>query len=531
MLNCVNGTQKGAQTIMRARIINICQYEYNPRTKENLHFDEANISRALDHKTIKEAAYIRHDKDKYTEEEEQLCIESLSLEYARLEHPSDITKDQYIAQNQWVHAGEDKPPHWHIVARCANAMDIAVFAAWFGVPEHMIDVPKGRGAFYDCVEYLTHENPKEVAAGKHRYEDSEVHANFDYRTELDRRALSRAKYGQEVDRRTALRLAVLNGEMTLRDVRREYPVSYTADRDALMKFRLEYIQDATPPLVRHNYYVCGGGGIGKGAASVLLAKALYPDIEDERDLFFRVGASGTTYDGYDGQPVIIWDDCRSYDLLKKLGSRGNVFNVFDTTPQRQRQNVKFGSLNLINTVNIVNSVQPYEDFLNGLVGEYTDSDGIRHTAEEDEKAQSYRRFPFIMPLRAEDFDILINRAYMEGEGYYADYIKYERLRGNFGKLMRLNPGAVSIENISTGMVRPLIEARDQVEQQRLTEGTVTEEDFAGWGEPIRGETEAEAEAEGSGIPWDEAPEEWREAIREQALRQGKELDEEGRIIP
>ena len=471
-----------------ARIINIIQYEKNPRTGADLHFSEQNILNAIDHKTIKECAYILHDKDVYHEEEEARCIEALSKEYDAFgtDIPDGLTKEEYIKREQWVHAGETKPPHWHVVARCDRSVELSVFAAWFGVPENMIDVPKGRGAFYDCVEYLTHEHPKQIAEGKHRYEDEEVHANFEFREELNRRALSRAKYGADVDRKTELRLKVLDGELTLRDVKKNYRLNYIQDRDTLMKFRLEYIQDATPPKIRHNFYICGGGGIGKGVASVLLAHALYPDIEDEDDLLFRVGADGTTFEGYDGQPVIIWDDCRSYDLLKKLGSRGNIFNVFDTTPHKQKQNVKFGAVNLINAVNIVNSVQPFAEFLNGLVGEYTDKNGEHHTAELSEKSQSYRRFPFIMPLRADDFDILINRAYMDGSGNYEDYIKYERLRGNFGTLIKAMPeDSVSLVNVATGMVQPLIDARDKVEQRALTEREVSEDDFSDWGKPIK----------------------------------------------
>lgn len=477
---------------MKARTINICQYEVNPRTGEDLHFGEENIMSALEHKTIKQAAYVLHDKDIYTEDEETTCIEALGKEYDRKgqDECDGLTKEDYIKREQWVHVGEPKPRHWHIVAKCDRAVELSVYATWFGVPENQIDVPKGRGAFMDCVEYLTHENPKQIAAGKHRYEDEEIHANFPFREELDRRALSRAKYGQDVDRKTELRLKVLDGELTLRDIKKNYRLNYIQDRDTLMKFRLEFIQDAAPPKVRHNFYICGGGGIGKGVASVLLAHALYPDIEDEDDLLFRVGADGTTFEGYDGQPVIIWDDCRSYDLLKKLGSRGNIFNIFDTSPHKQKQNIKFGAVNLINAVNIVNSVQPYNEFLNGLVGEYTDRDGNAHTAELSEKSQSYRRFPFIMPLRADDFDILINRAYMEGGSNYEDYIRYEKLRGNFGKLIKAMPeGSVMLENISTGMVRPLIEARDKIEErfeERQADGNqMSLDDYKDWGKPIK----------------------------------------------
>ena len=468
---------------MKARVIHLSQFEKNPRTGEDLHFGENNILSAVEHKTIKESAYILHDKDVYTEEDEKYCIEALSKEYDDLQI-LDQTKDEYIHALQWIHAGDVKPRHWHVVARADYAVELSVYAAWFGVPENLVYVGRGRGAFWDCVEYLTHEHPKQVAAGKYRYPDEEVHANFPFRGELDRRALSRAKYGVDVDRKTELRLQVMNGELTLRDVKKNYVLNYMQDKETLAKFRLEYIQNAEPPKIRHNYYICGGGGVGKGVSSILLARSLYPDLDD-KDLMFRVGAGGTTFDGYDGQPVIIWDDCRSGDLIKKLGSRSNVFNVFDTSPHKQMQNIKFGAVNLINEVNIVNSVQPYEEFLNGLVGEYVDRDGNEHKAELDEKVQSQRRFPFIMPLRADDFDILINRAYMNGEGDYGEYIRYQNIRGNFARLVKEMPeGSIDIVNVMTGMVRPLIDARDAVEARNKDENKqYSLSDYDGWGVP------------------------------------------------
>lgn len=439
----------------KARIFNIMQYEKHPTTGETLLTVEQ-IEEGLDHKTIAEWAWCYHDKDKWTEDDE-------------LEDSSHI-------------AGECKPPHFHIaISLPKNAVEIEVIARWFGVPENYVNIARGRGAFLDCVEYLTHEAPKQQALGKHRYDDSEVHSNFAWRTALDERAISRAKYGQDVDKKTLLRIKVLQGDLTLRDVRRDYLINYMQDYAALAKMRMDYIQHANPPKIRHNYYICGTGGVGKGVASILLAHALYPDIENEDDLLFRVGADGTTFDGYDGQPVIIWDDCRAVDLLKKLGNRGNIFNVFDTSPHRISQNVKFSSVNLINAVNIVNSVEPWEDFLNGLVGEYVDKHGDKHKSESEEKSQSYRRFPFIMPLRADDFDILINQAYMTGEGDYSEYIKFERIRGNFGRLRKAYPDMTSVIKIGTPAVQPLIEAHDTIEA-RETSVTLSEDELSTFGQ-------------------------------------------------
>lgn len=469
---------------MRSRVFNICQYEMNPVTKEDLHFSEENIFAGLRHKSIKDWAYICHDKDKYNDEDETKCIEKLGKQYDILTNDGGNltqTKDEYIKSHKWVTSGYVKPRHWHIVLRSDRAIETDVVAKWFGIESQYIQIPKGRGSFLDCLDYLTHSNERSRAEDKYLYDDREVKSNIDFRAILDKRKRNREEFGRDITLKTELRLRIMRGELTLRDLKRRYPEEYANDKDKLKQLRLEYIQDETPPMVRHNFYISGDAGVGKGASSAMLAHLLFPDIENEDDLLFRV-TDGSSFEGYDGQPVIIWDDCRSYELFKKLGSRGNIFNVFDTVPHKQRQNVKYGSINLINKVNIVNSVQSYTDFLNGLVGNYRDKDGHEH-GKENEKAQSYRRFPFIMPLRAEDFDILINRAYMEGKGDgFEEYIKFEKIKGSFAELARkLPPESKTLVNVSKRMVQPLLDACDKVEQRLERREEIDESEFADWG--------------------------------------------------
>ena len=423
---------------MNARVINICQYEKNPRTGEDLGFSEENILSAIEHKTIKRWAYILHDKDLYSEQEEEKCIEALAAEYDRMEGPS-LSKEEYIRDNQWVHAGETKPRHWHIVAKTDSAKELQVFATWFGVKEQYIDVPKGKGAFLDCVQYLTHEAENQQKDGKHRYSDEEVKANFDFRKELDELAANRNKYGKDLSIRDQYRYRVLYEGLTIRQLVKEDKLAYMDDFAVLEKLRFKYINDYAPlPRIRINYYVCGLGGIGKGLICRALARSLYPEYENDQDIFFEVGAKGAPFEGYDGQPVIIWNDRRALELLTELGGRGNVFNVFDTHPTRGRQNIKYSSVYLCNEVNIVNSVQDYGEFLDGLVGEYVDKNGQFH--EIDEKSQSYRRFPFIIPLHEEDFDLLMNRGFFEGTREYDQYIRYNNIRGNMRRIAELCRG-------------------------------------------------------------------------------------------
>ena len=66
------------------RVFNIMQYEINPITGEDLHFNETNIISALSHKTFREWAYIYHDKDTYSQKDEDADRDRLSKEFDEL---------------------------------------------------------------------------------------------------------------------------------------------------------------------------------------------------------------------------------------------------------------------------------------------------------------------------------------------------------------------------------------------------------------------------------------------------------------
>lgn len=393
---------------MRKRIFHIIQFLVNPKTGENLNFTEDNIKRCIDHKSIKQYAYILHDKDIHTAEDE---------------------KNGYKG-------GEPKAPHYHIILKCDSAIELETIAKWLGIPAQYIDVPKGQGAFLDCVQYLTHESDKEQAKGKYLYSDNEVVANFDFRKAINEREEKKLKYGKDLTRNQEIFHSVLYEGKTIRQIIDEDSIFYMEHHKKLDEYRMMYIQKSDPPTTRLNFYVCGSGGAGKDLLCRALARSLFPDLKNDDDIFFEVGSEKTTFEGYDGQPVIIWSDCRAYELMQKLGTRGNVFRVFDTHPTKARQNIKYGSINLINQVNIVNSVQPYKEFLDGLAGEYM-KDGILQKSEEHEKSQSYRRFPFIIPIYEEDFSLLINCGFLNDDKNFLQYMEYKHIKGNMQKIAEL----------------------------------------------------------------------------------------------
>lgn len=442
------------------KIFNICQDVCHPETGEEL-ISEAAIKIGLAHTTIERWAYILHDKDKYTEDDEKKGNGK---------------------------AGTIKPPHYHIVLKMNTSTAVRSIAKWFNVPENFVDVPFGWGAFMDCVQYLTHESAKQKILGKHLYPDCEVKSNFDFREELDKRKKNIAEFGRDLTLKERMRYDVLYNGKTLRQCIEENRLNYIEDIDKLKKLRVEYINNQKPPTTRINYYVCGDGGIGKGLMCRGLARALYPQFEYDDDIFFEVGSKGAAFDGFDGQPVIIWSDRRAIDLLQELNGRGNVFNVFDTHPTKQRQNIKYGSINLCNTVNIVNGIESYPEFLNGLAGEYTDKNGEVHKVED--KNQSYRRFPFMIVVHEEDFKFLLNKGFMDGTREFDQLVEHERVRGNMQRIREFCARNEQMaREIETRMVQPVIEKHNEVvkklEQQNHTDDEIRAYfDALGYGKPI-----------------------------------------------
>ncbi len=431
-----------------SRVFNVMQYERHPETGEVL-LTEDQIKIALAHRTIKRYAYICHDRDVYSALDEE-------------QNPEHVQ-------------GKKKPRHWHIcIEMGTNQVEIGIIARWLKIKDNYINIAKGRGAFLDIVQYLTHEGEKQQMLGKRLYEDSEVVANFDFRAELTRREENKLKYGRDLDVGKQMLYDVLYNGMTLSQCIEKDKLVYMENIEKLKKYRLDYISRLDPPSLRINFYVSGRGGVGKGLMCRAIARSLFPTYTNDAEIFFEVGAKGAAFEGYDGQPVIIWNDRRHGDLLKELHGRGNVFNVFDTHPTKQKQNIKYGSVNLCNVVNIVNSVEPYEEFLDGFVAK-TKNDAGEWEQEED-KGQSYRRFPFIIPLYEEDFTLMLNRGFMEGTDRFTEYIAYEHIRGNMQRLAERCRGQENLlRELNNKTVAPITEQYHRVIESHSATAEVDEE--------------------------------------------------------
>lgn len=426
---------------LRARVFWLMQYEVNPVTGEDLGFNERQIQAGLDHKGIRRYAYGCHNRDVYDED--------------------DVARMQEM-HGKAVRAGDPKPPHWHVAVECpSGSVSLGQIAKWFNVPANNIKLPKGRGGFLDCVAYITHDTEKAQTDGKVSYDPSIVNANFDWQTEVAKAAARNAKYGRSASDRDYYRARVAYEGLTLRELQKEDPIAYVRDSAALDKMRLKYIGTIDPPVTRMTFYIDGPGGIGKGVMARMLAISLFPNMPPE-DIYFTAGAKGAAFEGYDGQPVIIWHDRRAYEFLQELGGRGNVFNILDTHPDRAKQNIKYSSVNLINSVHIIDGIEPYRDFLDGLVGSYVDKNGVRHGADSD-KSQSRRRVPFIINVREDDFDLNINKGVFEGTREFDQYLEYKHIRGSMARIAEACGGnrELSVE-MGTKMLRMVVDKHDEL---------------------------------------------------------------------
>lgn len=453
--------ETGSKTVKNpksGRVFNIVQYEKNPVTGQDLGFSEKNIISCVAHKSITRYGYIKHDRDHYSE----IDCEEFFEKYGIVKTINDV-----------------KGVHWHVVLEVPNKTTVARIAKWLGVPESQVEVPNDRGktpvqskgcerVFLECIGYLTHADIRQQALDKTLYDDSEVVANFDWKTEVETVNLIRTKYGKQLSEKEWYRNEVLTNGLRPKDMARNplMTTAYTNDFMMLDKLRKKYLRMFAPmPTTRFNYYICGDQGrSGKGLLSRAFARSLYPEIDDDDDLFFSVGGRNVSFDGYDGQPVIIWNDVRPFHLIEIFGDRGSMLDSLDIHPVRKDEHIKYGSLCLTNTVNIFNCVLPYYEFFDALAGEYKDRHGNFIRSELSQKEQVYGRFPMVFPISAEDFSIMINKGIMRA-GAFTEYYEHKKVVSHLKRVHEtLSAREELVKKLDAQAVAPMIEAHAEIRQ-------------------------------------------------------------------
>ena len=355
--------------------------------------------------------------------------------YAWVLHDKDCFTGSDVEGNPRAVVGEHKPDHFHIVVQLKNQASVGQVARGYKLHPGCVRKKEGQGTFLDCIEYLTHEHEKQQKLGKHLYADDEVHSNFDWRMAVDERVVARKQgfHSGSAAKKMQIRLAVMNGEMTLKQVREDDPGVYVQDLEKLQKLRQDFMLHQPAPRHRTNYYIGSPAGAvrkgrtGKTQLAKLFARMLYPELEADECYHVATDAR-VPLQNYKGQPVIIWDDYSVPGLLAALGSREGVWQVFDDHPSASDANIKYGSVRLVHAVNIIAKTTPYAEYLDGLAGEYTDASGNVHEAED--RNQSWGRFPVVFEVTPDSIEMLVNRGFADDTDDFLAYQKVARMRAS-----------------------------------------------------------------------------------------------------
>ena len=223
-----------------------------------------------------------------------------------LKNPLQDILRKYRTIKQWAYILHDKDkdasPHYHIYINFGQqTVDRKDVAAWFGIPDQFVNKVEGRKT--DMLMYLTHSN--ESQQHKHQYEFSEVVANFDFKSEIEQAKIigdfEKYSYAQQLDYIHSLAVS-------------EQPKCF--DRlQKLWKMQCQWLSlnsDRNLKVI----FVTGKSGTGK---TYFARKYMR-----EHDLDCYVSSSSNDpLDMYMGQKGIIFDDLRDEafefaDILKLL---------------------------------------------------------------------------------------------------------------------------------------------------------------------------------------------------------------------
>ncbi|GAB3754386.1 hypothetical protein GCM10027591_03230 [Zhihengliuella somnathii] len=495
---------------MQSRVFSIMQYREHPETGEVM-LTQEQIDEGLEALVdrLHRWAYVWHPYDRLVEVDEgtgeTVCCGIKGL---------------HVHMVLWVK--EDPRP---TIRTVSDAFSIP--SARVKPPKEMVEEGgtehNGRDAaekaFFDLVEYLPHESRGKNAIrgihqpdrhylvdktqvgmpGKYQYGRGRIVANFDFGRELDahmgmRRNAAEGGGGAKLSK---LFQAVGMGSLTLKQVRDQEPAIYFAKGNLahFQKLRGDYLAYQDAPESVMNFYIFGLAGVGKDMLAKALARAL---ARDEDKPYFKVGGENVSWEGYDGEPVIIWEDMRVGDMIRTAKSRGMLFRILGPWREPDEKpivNIKGSKTQLLNRVNIVTGPEDYEEFLRGLAGEYTQLLGngqrVQHKAEN--LGQGFRRFPVIIPVAEREFSIFVNSGVLNGTREYQSYERYEHMRQDLELLARRCKAIQDTAErervrgeIEARTVAPIVEQHDRIAQPDME--PIDAEDlfaeFADVGQPI-----------------------------------------------
>lgn len=305
------------------------------------------------------------DKMKVSIEEMKKILNEHCYRWAYIIHDHDVKrnkKDEPILDKEGNTI--QRLPHIHVMMDLTTDNDYPIIAKWFKDEPQQIQSSKARGktgkyAFNNMLSYLLHETPAAQAAGKHRYDEHDVTANFDFLETIEKIRNDVKKAEQKNEKKQSInkvladicnnKIPKLKIDDYLTEIEQIENKNKIAEAFKIRDRRL--LNDRSRNM--NTIYITGEPGIGKGVLAEQLAKQ-YGSV-------YESGASNDALDGYEGQECIILNEVRGmhFDMADFL----KFIEPYSATNARSRyQNKLMIDCKCI----ILTSVETIEEFYKGL---------------------------------------------------------------------------------------------------------------------------------------------------------------------
>ena len=260
------------------------------------------------------------------------CLVTSNVEFFKGEVGDIIKSHKTIKQYAYILHDKDpgQSPHWTIYLNFGSSgVDTKQVGEWFGLQESQVEKIKGRKT--DALQYLTHSN--DTQKHKYQYPVSEITANFDFETEINNSKIlgdfKNFSYAEQLEYVNTLPVS-------------EKPAAFSK-LERLWKCHCQWLTlkaDRNIEVV----FVTGKGGTGK----TYYAKKLMEQMKYD---YCVSSSSNDPWQDYMGQKGMILDDLRDNafafeDLLKALD------NDTSSSIKRRFSNVVFAGFVIIITSSV-----------------------------------------------------------------------------------------------------------------------------------------------------------------------------------